>query len=427
MRIVDIDSSSPLFDRVKPGYLVIAVNGQPVLDPIDFRFKTSEKKVKIRFANRQGQEMEFDFDDYDALELGLILEEPKVRTCNCNCIFCFIRQLPKGMRRSLYIKDEDYRLSFTHGNFITLSNTSGDDLQRIVQQRLSPLYISVHTTDDKLRRQMLRNSRLVPILSVLKYLSENRITLHTQVVLCPGINDDKQLESTIYDLASLYPGVESLAIVPVGLTKYRDSLPIIDHYTSSKASEVLKQVDSFQKRFLRKINTRFIWAADEFYILANRAFPKRYEYEEMPQFENGIGMVREAITMFNRRKVYLKRIKSRKRVVFLTGKLAFSILVQYVGKYVTQKLGLSFDIHLVRNRFFGESVTVSGLLTGKDLLREARLCRDQYDVLVLPPNCLNDDNLFLDDLTLEQFHQRLDKPVLVGQYNIADTIREAFV
>lgn len=404
----------------------MAVNDHAVFDPIDFQFRTSEEEVTIRFSDQDNLELEFEFEDFEASQLGLTFEQPKVRTCQCNCIFCFVHQQPKGMRRSLYVKDEDYRLSFTHGNFVTLANTSDKELKRIAAQRLSPLYVSVHTTDDDLRRRMLRNRKLEPILSRLKFLAENNITLHTQVVLCPGINDGDNLEETIVDLANLHPGVSSLAVVPVGLTKYRERLSPLDRYTPQLAEKVLAQVDDFQRSFLDRLGTRFIWAADEFYVLADRSFPRRCEYEEMPQFENGVGMVREAITMFNRRRAQLKNVKSRKSVTFMTGRSAISSLVSHVHKYVREEVGLALDILPVDNRFWGKGVTVSGLLTGQDLLREAKAVQKKCDTIVLPPNCLNEDDLFLDDLTLRQFRECLDRPVLVGQYDIAATVKEAF-
>jgi len=219
----------------------------------------------------------------------------------------------------LYLKDEDYRLSFTHGNFITLSNTSDEDIERIIEQRLSPLYVSVHATDDKLRRCMLKNERLAPIVPRLKQLGENGITIHTQVVLCPGINDGPQLERTLNDLVELYPNVETLAVVPVGLTKYRDKLPNLRTYTAEESNQIIDYIESRQSEILEKTGTRFVWPADEFYVIADRQFPLRSKYEEMNQFENGIGMAREFISMFNQRRARLGKLNRNRRALFLTG------------------------------------------------------------------------------------------------------------
>ena len=426
MKILDVDPGSPLFGYVRPGYRVVSVNGREIIDTIDFRYKIADDHVKIRFADPKGEELEFDFSDVDAWELGITLDDRKVKTCKCDCIFCFVAQQPVGMRRSLYVKDEDYRLSFTHGNFITLSNMTDADIERIIEQRLSPMYISVHATDDKLRRCMLRNEKLAPIIPRLRQLTSSGITVHTQVVLCPNINDGPMLEKTVEDLSELAPDVETLAVVPVGLTKYREGQVKLRTYTRDEARAVIDYVERRQKEFLEQHGTRFVWPADEFYVIAERPFPRRSEYEEMSQFENGIGMARETISWFNYRRRHLKKIRSDKRVMFLTGDSAYPMLAENVERYVREKTDLDLRIRAVRNEFWGHSVTVSGLLCGQDLLRYARAHHDEYDVLVLPPNCLNDDDLFLDNLTLQQFRNIVKKPVLLGQYNIAESVKEAF-
>jgi len=427
MKIVDVDPASPLFGHVRPGYKVVAINGRRVLDVIDFRYRTADERVTIRFADRQGRELEFQFYELDPGSLGLTLDDDRIRRCNCDCIFCFVHQQPKGLRSSLYIKDEDYRLSFTHGNFITLSNLTEQDMARIIEQRLSPLYVSVHTTDDSLRRSMLRNEGLAPIIPHLRYLGENGITVHTQVVLCPGINDGTHLEKTINDLSQLYPGVETLAVVPVGLTRYRDNLPRLRPYTGAEAAAIVDFIEARQKDLLARLGTRFVWPADELYVLAQRDFPGRASYEKMSQFENGVGMAREFITMFNRRQARLKEIRSDRRVLFLTGYSAHPFLSRHVLPFIRNELRLNLSLHSVRNRFWGEMVTVSGLLTGQDLLDQTRKMAGEFDVVVLPPNCMNSDNLFLDDMSLQQFQNALGKPVVVGRYNLAESIREIFV
>lgn len=425
LNVVDVHPESPLFGHVRPGYALVSVNNQPVEDAIDFRFRTTDERVSIRFTDPAGRELDFDFEDFSATDLGLTLDDHRIKFCKNDCIFCFVAQQPQGMRRMLYFRDEDYRLSFTHGNFITLSNTTQKDLDRIVEQRLSPLYVSVHATDDKLRRCMLRNERLAPILPKLKFLVDNGITIHSQVVLCPTINDGDALLKTIDDLVALHPGVESLAVVPVGLTKYRERLASLRTYTAEEAGEIIDQIESTQAQNLKQFGTRFLWPADEFYVLAGRPFPRRAAYEEMSQFENGIGMAREFITMFNRRRSRLKSLRCDKRIMMLTGKSAFPFLSHEVMPYLQNHLGLNIALQAVENRFWGDTVTVSGLLTGQDLLRYARSHESEFDLLILPPNCLNGDDLFLDNLTLEQFERTLKQTVLIGQYDLAATIKEA--
>ncbi len=426
MKIVNVDLSSPLYGRVLPGYKVLAIDGKRVLDSIDFYYRTASESVTIRFSDRRGRELELRLDEPTAGGLGLTLDEDRIKRCNCNCIFCFVHQQPKGLRSSLYVKDEDYRLSFTHGNFITLSNVTEQDMARIIEQRLSPLYVSVHATDDSLRRYMLGNEKLTPILPRLQRLTENGIAIHSQVVLCPGINDGPQLEKTVDDLSRLYPGVETLAVVPVGLTRYRDNLPQLRAYTSDESAAIVDFLEVCQKDLLARLGTRFVWPADEFYVLAERDFPNRSSYEQMAQFENGVGMVREFITLFNRRRAYLRRIRSDRRVLFLTGYSAYPFLSREVAPFIQDELGINLLVQPVRNIFWGETVTVSGLLTGQDLLAEALAMANEYDVLVLPPNCLNTDDLLLDDMSLSQFRTSLGKPVVVGRYNLAESIREAF-
>ena len=427
MKILAVDPDSPLFGYVRPGYKVKRVNGKEILDSIDFRFKTTDEKVDIVFADNSGKEIDFRFEEMYTDDLGLTLEDGKIQVCKNDCIFCFIRQQPQGMRRALYVKDEDYRLSFTHGNFVTLSNTTDADIDRIIEQRLSPLYVSVHATDDTLRRCMMKNEKLAPIIPRLKQLARGGITVHTQVVLCPGVNDGKYLEKTIDELGALFPNIESLAVVPVGLTKYRKNLASLRNYKPDEAAEIIDYIEKRQKEFYNEHGSRFVWPADEFYVEAQRPFPPLSVYEEMSQFENGIGMVREFITSFNYRRAKLKPIKSDKRALFLTGFSALPFLTSDILPFIKNELQLNVEIYPMKNNFWGETVTVSGLLCGQDLLRQAKMKKDSFDTVVLPPNCLNNDDLFLDNLSLEQFKTALGKKVVVGQYNLAETIKEVFV
>lgn len=426
MKILDVNPASPLYGHVRPGYRVVSINGREVLDSIDFRFRTADEQFRIKIADPSGEESDFQFSQGDTADLGLTLDDSRVLTCKNKCIFCFVHQQPKGMRRELYIMDEDYRLSFTHGNFITLSNVSDEDIERIIGQRLSPLYVSVHATDDKLRRCMMRNEKLAPIVPRIRHLTENGITIQTQVVLCPGINDGAQLENTIEQLSALYPGVQTLAVVPVGLTRFRENLADLRTYRADEAATIIDKIEKFQKHFLTGIGTRFVWPADEFYVAAKRDFPGRTVYEEMQQFENGVGMARESITSFNRRRRHLKKIKSDKRVLFLTGHSAYPFLSTEFIPYLRDQIGLQISLDPVVNRFWGETVTVSGLLTGQDLLRQSRKRANEFDAVVLPPNCLNSNDLFLDNLTLDQFRSVLARPVFIGRYDLAATVREIY-
>lgn len=425
MRVIAVDPDSPLFGHVRRGYHLTAINGRPVRDSLDYQYLMADEQVDLCFHNPESnRDLSFRIDDPMIAELGLTLDDDEVRTCKCNCVFCFVRQQPKGMRRALYVKDEDYRLSFTHGNFITLSNTTEEDIERIIEQRLSPMYVSVHATDDTLRRCMLRNEKLPPIMPQLEYMGQRGIQFHTQIVVCPGLNDGVHLERTVDDLAGLYPAVESIAIVPVGLTRYREKLPRLRSHTPGELAQTIDYVHTLQQRFLAEFGTRLVWAADEFYLGSGRPLPSLASYEEMAQFENGVGMMRQAIVDFNRRRAGLAKAASRRRIAMLTGYLAAPELQKYVVEFA-QSAGLQVEVIAVSNRFWGDSVTVSGLLTGADLLKAARRVEHRCDGFILPPNCLNDDDLFLDDMSLDEFRAGLRTPVWTGTYQVADVLKEA--
>ncbi len=426
MKIIDVEKCSPLSGKVKPGYKLISINGEPVIDNIDYMFKSADDSQRLFFENTSGERFSIKIEQFS--DLGLIFEDDKILTCKNKCIFCFIHQQPKGMRRSLYIKDEDYRLSFTHGNFISMSNLTENDIKRIIKQRLSPLYVSVHTTDDELRRFMFGNINLPPIRPVLKYLTGKGIMFHTQIVACPGINDGPHLEKTINDLYSLYPGVKTVGVVPVGLTKYRKNLPELKRFNKDGTKHIIDFIKSRQKRFLSEGGSRFVFAADEFYIQIGKELPAVSEYEEMEQFENGIGMMRKFLTDFNRRKRTLSSLKQKKsrKIAIMTGESAVEIIKNNIVSYL-KKNRFQVDIFSVPNRFWGRNVTVSGLLTGRDLLAGVKILHNKYDFVLLPPNCLNNDNLFLDDLSLEQFRKRAGNEIIVGSYNMVETLKEVLI
>ncbi len=423
MEIIEVLPESPLFGYVHKGDRLVGIDGKPVEDRLDCRYKLSEERVVLEFQTKSGKRHSFEIENDYEIDIGLRFARDKIKPCRNKCIFCFVHQQPKGMRRPLYFRDDDFRLSFTHGNFITLSNLKPGDVTRIVEQRLSPLYVSVHTTDDELRRYMFGNRRLEPIIPALKKLTEHGITVHTQVVVCPEINDSEQLRKTIDDLHSLYPGVDSVGVVPVGLTRYRGHLPALIPFDGNRADGVLKIIHEKQREFYKESGARFVFGADEFYIMAGKKLPRLSEYEDMPQFENGIGMMRLLLSDFNRRRRFLERDSGNRRICFLTGTLAAEILEKEVAGWLRKNRNFKLDIIPVENKFWGERITVSGLLTGKDLMEKAKAIQNNYDAIFLPPNCLNDDNLFLDDVTLERFRKAVKARVTVGSYSVIDTLR----
>ncbi|NMC42867.1 MAG: DUF512 domain-containing protein [candidate division Zixibacteria bacterium] len=423
MKVVQVDNDSPLYGRIPVGAELVAVNGHPVADEIDFRFYNTEDRLRLEF--RVGHKnVIIKLADTSCGDLGLQFAQSKILVCNNKCIFCFVHQQPKGMRRSLYVKDDDFRYSFMHGNYISLSRLTDDDYKRIVRQRLSPIYISVHATDDNLRRHIFGNPGLPAIMPALKRLTRQGIVIHAQTVICPGINDGDQLNKTIADLASLAPKVASLAVVPVGLTRYRDRLPKLRKLTVAESAAAIDQVEACQKIFMKTIGTRFVFPADELFLAAGRDIPPLAYYEDMPQFENGVGMARKFIADFNRRKRHLpKSLKRPIRLGIVTGRSVEPILREQIVPFLDGIRNLHARLIPVNNVFWGETVTVTGLLTGADIA--ARLTGTDADVILLPPNCLNGDDLFLDDMTLDQFTRTVNRPVLTGTYQIADLVRQA--
>ncbi|MCX6828951.1 MAG: DUF512 domain-containing protein [candidate division Zixibacteria bacterium] len=423
MKIISVDPGSPLFGLIRPGYKLIKINGEKVRDNLDYRYKIAEEAVALEFEDTRGERFGFKVRFETTGDLGLSFEEDKILTCHNRCVFCFVHQQPKGMRRPLYVRDDDYRLSFTHGNFISLSNLDDEDTSRIIEQKLSPLYISVHATDDNLRRALFRNDKLPPIMPLLQRMIDGGINFHTQVVVCPDINDGAALEKTIDDLFDLFPGVITVGVVPVGLTKYRQRLPQLKSFDCETAAAILEYLHRRQKEFKKKSSTRFVYAADEFYILAEEDFPALAAYEEMAQFENGIGMMRLLLSDFSRRRRFLKLGNTHSRIAMLTGVSAFEALRKGIVQPL-RKEGLRLDLYQVENRFWGERVTVSGLLTGRDIMAKIKSLPKEYDIILLPPNCLNSDRLFLDDLSFDDLQKKVASEVKVGYYSMIDTLNE---
>jgi putative radical SAM enzyme (TIGR03279 family) len=382
----------------KPGDEILAINNNTLHDVIDFRFYSSEEHIIVTIR-RGDQIVDFEIEKDADEPLGVDFKDilfDGVRLCGAHCIFCFVDQLPRGLRRSLYLKDDDFRLSFLHGNFITLANLSENDLQRIVTQRLSPLYVSVHTTDHKLRERML--GRKAPdILAQIDFLARGRIELHAQIVLCPGINDGDYLFRTIEDLAARYPAVQSVAIVPVGLTAYRQNKTLIGSVDAQYSTRLLNIVKQKQKRFMAEKGTRLIWAADEFYLCAGRPVPKSSAYEGFPQIENGVGLVRTFKDSAARAKrIIPSALPKPMSVSIATGKLAAPLIEEWVKTLHIENLRV--QVIPIENTLFGCTVTVAGLLAGRDIIDQLS-DRDLGDVLFIPSVAVR-DGVFLDDVSL---------------------------
>jgi putative radical SAM enzyme (TIGR03279 family) len=415
---------------LQPGDLIRTINGHLVRDLVDYRFYVAEEELTIGFERQQSAQEVHISKTYDE-NLGVLFGEepaPFIRQCANKCVFCFIKGLPErfapqpglvhGMRASLYIKDDDYRYSFLFGNFITLTNLKEQDWQRLDEQKLTPLYVSVHTTDPELRRKMVDGPRAGDIVDHIKRLGEMHITCHAQVVLCPTINDGAQLDRSIKDLAELRPTVESISVVPVGLTKYNNmmktgDLPPLRHYTQKEAEGIIEQVEAYQSRFEGEYEDGypFVYLSDEWYYLTGREFPPAKHYGSYAQIENGVGMTRYLIEQWARTKLRLPESIPQPRrsakVTLVTGVMARPV-IEELALDLRGIEGLEVEVLAVVNSFFGAEVTAAGLLCGQDVLAALEQEKDPGDLVLLPKVMLdNAGERFLDDITVEEFKERL--------------------
>lgn len=402
---------------IEVGDLLISINSEPIHDIIEYRFLLSDEylELEIQKQNREVYiyEIEKDYDD----DLGIEFTNPiidKAKSCRNKCVFCFIDQLPKGMRETLYFKDDDSRLSFLQGNFVTLTNMSEEDINNIIKYRISPINISVHTTNPELRKTMIKNKFAGNLYSIMERLAEAQIQMNCQIVLCPGYNDKKELERTVSDLAKLYPYVNSVAAVPVGITKHRDHLPNLEIFNKQTAGETIDQVDKLHHKYLKELGTRFIFLSDEFYIMANRKLLNYDEYEGFIQFENGVGM----ISKFEREiKDYLENLskdyKSKiKKVSIATGHSAYEFMCE-MAKCIMEKCpNVQIDVYKIINNFFGDTITVSGLVTATDIIDQLK-DKDLGETLYIPRSMLKaDEEIFLDNITLEEISNIMEIEVV---------------
>ncbi len=397
---------------ILPGDRLLSINGHRPRDVIDCRFLSTTEEltlVSLRGNEEHQVEVEKDLDE----GLGIEFESPLfdgVRRCRNRCAFCFVGNLPRGLRQSLYIKDDDYRLSFLFGNFVTLSNLHDEDLDRIEEQHLNPLFVSVHATDRELRNRLL-GIQAPDILEQIDDLGKRRIQIHAQVVLCPGLNDNEVLRRTIEDLSSRHQVVRSLAVVPVGLTRYARN-PELRPFLPEEAAQVVRQVTPFQKRFRKQLGRSFVHLSDEFYVVSEESFPPATWYDGYPQIENGVGMVRRLLSDWTGRKHRLPVAVPGPRLVgWICGTSAYPTL-RLLAAEMNRVGGLTVEVCPVANEFFGTTVTVSGLLTGADVLPKLR--EKRLDQWVLPAAMFDDPGVrTLDGTTLETMRGEVPDPIAV--------------
>lgn len=391
---------------ILPGQRLLAINGTRLRDLIDYSWLALDEPADFCIAAPDGTVREVALTPAPGEPPGLTFFPPDPKRCGNNCIFCFVHQLPKGLRRPLYVKDEDYRLSFLQGTYVTLSNLKQTELRRIIEQRLSPLYISVHAVDPQVRQRLLGKTGIPPILEQLQTLADARIELHTQVVLCPGVNDGAALEETVEKLAELYPSVLSLAIVPVGLTEHRSKLPELTPVDSQYAADFLDLWLPKMRSLNKRLGEAFLQLADEFFLKADHPFPALKEYGDLPQWENGVGMVpwfqKDAATI-------IKRAKPLASVTgtVVTGQSALKLVSTFLDQ-LNERTGCSITARAIPNLLFGSSVTVTGLISGADIV-SALNGQQLGDVLLIPDVMLKEEaGCFLDDTTPSDLAQQLN-------------------
>ena len=408
---------------IEPGDVLLSINDQEIKDVFDYRFLIKDEYIEVLIRKPWGEEwlleIEKDFDDDLGIEFenGLMSE---YRSCHNKCIFCFIDQMPPGMRETLYFKDDDSRLSFLQGNYITLTNMSDADFERIIRMQLAPINISVQTTNPELRCKMLNNRFAGEKLKYLDMLYEGHVEMNGQIVCCKGVNDGEELKRSIDDLSKYLPFMRSVSVVPAGITKFRDGLFPLKLYTKEEAEEIIDLIESRQQEFYDAYGLHFIHASDEWYILAERDFPGEEQYDGYIQLENGVGMMRLLMTEFEEafRELLQDEDACRKlsgvkrKVTLATGLLAYSTLAAFAEKVNTSFPGIEVQAVAIRNDFFGETITVSGLITGQDLLAQLSERKENEegigDVVLIPSNMLRSgEEVFLDDMTLNEIQSKL--------------------
>ena len=402
---------------IRVGETLTHVNGKQIVDVLDYKFYTYEPRLEVELLGADGSTRTVKVRKMEGEDLGLDFETylmDRARSCANNCIFCFVDQMPPGMRKTLYFKDDDARLSFLMGNYITLTNLSDREVQRIIDLRVSPVNISVHTTNRQLRAEMLCHKNAGRGIDIMERLAKANITMNCQIVSCPGINDGAALEKTMRDLAAMHPAVNSVSVVPVGITKFREGLYPLKPYTREQAAAVVDQVETFGKQCKEKLGSTLIWCSDEFYLLAGRSLPEEGYFEEFTQLDNGVGMLRLLRQEFVRALDLMDEEEMEGAVPFsiATGVSAAPFLEELVALAARKSGMIKGEVYPIINHFFGETITVAGLVTGRDLIDQLR-GKPLGQRLLIPANMLRSgERVFLDDVSLDDVERDLGVPVI---------------
>jgi len=432
---------------IEAGDAILSVNGEKIKDIFDYRFLITDENLMLEIVKQDGEiwEIEIEKDEYE--DLGIEFENEmldEAKSCRNKCIFCFIDQLPKGMRETLYFKDDDSRLSFFMGNYVTLTNMSFDDIDRIIKYRMSPINVSVHTTNPDLRVLMLKNKNAGDVVKKIQKLIDGGIEVNCQIVLCRDINDGEELDRSINELGSLYPGVKSISVVPVGITKYREGLVDLKPYDAESSAQVIPQVEAWQKKFTERFGSRVVYIADEFYIMAGRKIPDYEEYEDFPQIENGVGLIAQFKREFEEgidqldygffnegsqpktesvKKARAFELENKLRNISIaTGVSPYSYIKEMAETLKNRFKNLNINVYKIENNFFGKNVTVTGLLTGQDIIEQLK-DKELGDELLISRSMLRSgEEVLLDDYTVRDLEQKLNVKISIVDNNGKDFI-----
>ena len=413
--------------ELMPGDAVLAINGQKIEDVFDYHFLMKDEYIEMLVRTADGQEELLEIEkDYDE-DMGIVFDSSlmdEYRSCSNQCIFCFIDQLPKGMRETMYFKDDDSRLSFLQGNYITMTNMKDSALERIIRYKLEPINVSVHTTNPELRRKMLHNRFAGKIMEQLQKLYEGGIIMNAQIVLCKGINDGEELERTIRDLAGFIPNIESVSVVPVGLSDHREGLYPLEPFGKEDARQVIAAIEGWQRRLYDEYGTHFIHASDEWYLLAGYEMPEEDRYDGYLQLENGVVMVRLLMEEFQEALEAVTGDGRKRHVSIATGRSAYGHICRLVDSLCRRFKNVTVDVYEIVNHFFGEQITVSGLMTGTDIMAQLK-GKNLGEELLLPVNVLRSGeevDILLDDVTVPDMEKALQIPISIVQSNGQDLV-----
>lgn len=419
--------------EIVPGDVLLAINDQTIEDIFDYHYLSEDTYIEVLIRKADGEEWLLEVDKDEDEELGITFENSLMDTyksCRNKCIFCFIDQMPKGMRETLYFKDDDSRLSFLQGNYVTLTNMSDHDIDRIIKYKLEPINISFHTTNPELRCQMLNNRFAGEALQKVERLFQAGTEMNGQIVLCKGINDGVELERTLRDLYAYQPHLRSVSVVPVGLTKFREGLCPLEPFTKEDAKEVLTCIHRWQQMAMQEFGVHFVHASDEWYFLADEPFPEEERYDGYLQIENGVGMVRSFLNEFDEVFETLEGDGRSVELSMATGQLAYPVFLKLRERLAEKYPHIRLHIYGIQNHFFGERITVAGLLTGQDLIAQLKT-KPLGERLLLPSNMLRmGEDCFLDDVTVPELEKTLQVPVCIvksnGEHFIRTILGEAF-